>query len=65
MLTKAINKLPDELKEVVELSYYEDLNQREIADRLAVSQMQVSRRLKRALSKIYEIITEKNREEKD
>ena len=65
MLSKAINKLPKELKEVVELSYYDDLNQREIAERLNISQMQVSRRLKRALSRIYEIITEKNQNESD
>ena len=58
MLSKAIEKLPPELKSVLELSYYEDLNQREIAERLNVSQMQVSRRLKKALSAMYEIITE-------
>ncbi|MBP7212276.1 RNA polymerase sigma-F factor, partial [bacterium] len=39
------------------LSYYQDLNQREIADRLAISQMQVSRRSKKALAKMYDIIT--------
>lgn len=65
MLTKAINKLPKDLKNVIELSYYQDLNQREIAEKLDISQMQVSRRLKRALSKIYEIITERNRKERD
>jgi len=65
MLTKAIKKLPPHLKEVIELSYYEDLNQREIADRLNVSQMQVSRRLKKALSEIYNIITEKNNNESE
>lgn len=57
MLTKAIKKLEPKLREVVELSYYQDLNQREIADRLAISQMQVSRRLKKALAKMYDIIT--------
>ena len=65
MLTKAIKKLPPHLKEGIELSYYEDLNQREIADRLNVSQMQVSRRLKKALSEIYNIITEKNNNESE
>lgn len=65
MLKKAINKLPQNLKEVVELSYYEDLNQREIAERLDISQMQVSRRLKRALSEIYKIITDKNQYERN
>lgn len=65
MLTHAIEELPPNLKEVVELNYYEDLNQREIADILGVSQMQVSRRLKKALSEIYNIITEKNNYERD
>ena len=57
-LTTAIEKLPDELRQVIELSYYEDLNQREIADRLKISPMQVSRLLKKALSGMYETIGE-------
>jgi len=57
MLSKAIEKLPPELKSVIELNYYEDLNQRQIAEKLNVSQMQVSRRLKKALAAMYEIIT--------
>ena len=60
MLSKAINQLPESLKEVVELSYYDDLNQREIADRLGISQMQVSRRLKKALSEMYDMISGKS-----
>lgn len=65
MLTHAIEELPKNLKEVIELNYYEDLNQREIADILGISQMQVSRRLKKALSEIYNIITEKNSYERE
>lgn len=57
MLSKAIAQLKPKLKEVVELSYYEDLNQREIAEKLNISQMQVSRRIKQALSDMYNIIT--------
>ncbi len=57
MLSKAIEKLPPELKSVIELNYYEDLNQRQIAEKLNISQMQVSRRLKKALAAMYEIIT--------
>lgn len=56
MLAQAIEKLPAELKEIIELSYYHDLNQREISEKIHISQMQVSRRLKKALSKMYEII---------
>lgn len=65
MLAHAIEELPQNLREVVELNYYEDLNQREIAEILNISQMQVSRRLKRALSEIYDIITEKNNYERE
>lgn len=59
MLSNAISQLKPKLKEVIELSYYEDLNQREIAQKLNVSQMQISRRLKQALSEMYKIITKK------
>lgn len=57
MLTNAISQLKPKLREVIELSYYEDLNQREISARLDISQMQVSRRLKQALGDMYSIIT--------
>lgn len=56
MLAAAIKKLPEDLRQILELSYYEDLNQREIAERIGISQMQVSRRIKKALSKMYEIV---------
>lgn len=57
MLAETIQKLPKELKEIIELSFYKDLNQREISEIMNMSQMQVSRRLKKALNKMYEIIT--------
>lgn len=60
MLKNAIAQLEPKLKEVIEFSYYQDLNQREIADRLNISQMQVSRRLRKALSQMYDIITKYN-----
>lgn len=63
MLTKAIAQLKPKMKEVIELSYYKDLNQREISEKLNISQMQVSRRLKQALSDMYKIITKENRAE--
>ena len=56
MLAQAIEKLPADLREIIELSYYHDLNQREISEKINISQMQVSRRLKKALNKMYEII---------
>ena len=56
MLSSTIKKLPPELRQIIELSYYEDLNQREIAEKINISQMQVSRRLKKALNRMYELI---------
>ncbi len=56
MISGTIQKLPPELRQIIELSYYEDLNQREIAEKINISQMQVSRRLKKALNKMYELI---------
>lgn len=61
MLAKAIQQLDPKLRCVIELNYYEDLNQKEIAQKLGISQMQVSRRLKKALAEMYDIIT-KNQE---
>ena len=48
MLATTIKKLPQELREIIELSYYQDLNQREISEKMNMSQMQVSRRIKKA-----------------
>lgn len=59
MLKQAIEKLSPELREIIELSFYHDLNQREISEIVHISQMQVSRRLKKALNRMYEIIQSK------
>ena len=56
MLASTIKRLPPDLREIIELSYYQDLNQREISEKMNMSQMQVSRRLKKALSRMYEMI---------
>lgn len=61
MLSKAISQLKPKMKEVIEYSYYEDLNQREISEKLNISQMQVSRRLKQALEDMYKIITKESK----
>lgn len=59
MLEQAIKRLPPDLKKIIELCYYQDLNQREIADVMNISQMQVSRRIKKAFNKMYNIIKTK------
>ncbi|WP_373532102.1 sigma-70 family RNA polymerase sigma factor [Vampirovibrio sp.] len=49
LLEQAMFTLKEDLQDVVKMTYYEDLSQTEIAERLGISQMQVSRRLRKAL----------------
>jgi RNA polymerase sigma-B factor len=60
MLNEAIETLNSNLKEVIKLTYYNGLCQAEIADQLGISQMQVSRRLKKATSELFVIISTKH-----
>lgn len=55
-IDKIIKSLPPDYKEIVELFYYEDLKQIEIAERLDINQMMVSRKLKKAFSYMYNLI---------
>ena len=41
---------------MIKLNYYKDMSQRDIARELNLSQMQVSRLLKRALNTLYDIL---------
>lgn len=59
ILDEAISKLDEIERQLVVLNYYEGLNQREISEKLNISQMQVSRKLKKAISKLFEIISKK------
>lgn len=52
LLMPVVQRLPEELRTVVQLRYGEDLSQVDIAERLGISQMQVSRRLRRAVDKL-------------
>lgn len=54
ILDEAVETLPDEEKQIVEMRFYDGLNQREISDKLNISQMQVSRKMKHALTKLFE-----------
>lgn len=49
MIEKALYKLKKEYRDVILMTFYEDLSQTEIAQLLGISQMQVSRRLRKAL----------------
>jgi len=56
MLNSAIKQLKDNLRQVVEMTYYHDLSQTEVARRLGISQMQVSRRLRTATAELQRIL---------
>ncbi|MGE0199532.1 MAG: sigma-70 family RNA polymerase sigma factor [Candidatus Melainabacteria bacterium] len=49
VLENAIGHLKPELRDVIRMTYYEDMSQTQIAEQLGISQMQVSRRLRKAL----------------
>lgn len=53
-----IVRLPKEYRKLVELYYYNDLSQKEIADRMNMSQMQVSRKLKKAFELLHDMIAD-------
>ncbi len=53
-----IVRLPKEYRRLVELYYYQDLSQKEIAERTDLSQMQVSRKLKKAFEMLHEMIAD-------
>ena len=61
LLNDAIKKLDVKLQEVVMLNYFEDMSQTQIATKLGISQMQVSRRLKKALQNLLHILSEKEK----
>ncbi len=59
MLAAAIGKLRHVSREVIEFAFYQDLTQTEIAQRLGISQMQVSRRLKTATQELWKALNTK------
>lgn len=65
MLTEALEKLDDKLKEVIKLNFYQDISQTKIAEMLGISQMQVSRRIKKALKELFTIINEEQERKDD
>ena len=57
ILNEAVQSLPDEDRQIIEMCFYEGLNQREISEKLNLSQMQVSRKMKKALSRLFDFVT--------
>ena len=58
ILKDIINQLPEEYKELIELYYYKDMRKKEIAELKKLTQMQVSRKFKKAFSILYKMIAE-------
>ena len=56
MLSSAIKQLKENLRQVVEMTFYQDLSQTEVAKRLGISQMQVSRRLRTATAELQRLL---------
>ncbi|MBR1461120.1 sigma-70 family RNA polymerase sigma factor [bacterium] len=63
MIEFALNKLQKQEKEVIYKYYIEGITKRDIAAELGVSPTQVARIIKRALNKMYEIITKDIKED--
>ena len=59
LINDAIKRLDVKLQEVVRMNYFDDMSQTQIAQKLGISQMQVSRRLKKALGMLLQILSEK------
>lgn len=59
ILEDAIKELPVEDQNIIKMNFFEGLNQREISERLNISQMQVSRKLKKTLNTLFNVITKK------
>jgi RNA polymerase sigma-B factor len=58
MLRSGLTHLPPREREILHLRFYEGLTQREIAERVGVSQMHVSRLIRRSIDALRERLTE-------
>lgn len=61
LLNEALEYLDKDLQQIIKMSFFEDKSQQQIAEIMGVSQMQISRKIKKALNKLYNII--RNKEE--
>ena len=57
MLLEAIEMLDKKSRDVIKMSFFQDMNQNQIAEEIGVSQMQVSRIIKKALNDLAAILT--------
>lgn len=56
-IAPAFRRLPERERQIVQMRFFEDLTQSEIATRVGISQMHVSRLLRRALDHLHGAIT--------
>lgn len=63
MLNEAVESLEEQLKLVIKKRFFEDKSQNEIAQELGISQMQVSRKIKKALNELFNIISTQKKSE--
>ena len=56
MVRELIKKLKPHLAQIIELIYFKDIPQAEVAEQLGISQMQVSRRLKKATAELQALM---------
>lgn len=61
ILNEVIERLPADLKELIYLYYHDDMSQKQIAEKLNLSPMMVSRKLKKAFEILYSLITSEQR----
>jgi RNA polymerase sigma-B factor len=57
-LRQALNELPERERRIIELRFFQSLSQTEVARRLRISQMHVSRLQHRALQRLRELVRE-------
>ncbi len=56
LLQDSLTKIRSQSRQMIEFAFYHDLTQTEIAKHLGISQMQVSRRLKKAVSELWDTL---------
>ena len=56
LLQDAMDKIRSQSRQMIEFAFYHDLTQTEIAKHLGISQMQVSRRLKKAVTELWDTL---------
>lgn len=57
LIKEALDKLEPNLRDILEMRYYKDMTQNEISDAFGISQMEVSRKIKKAEKELKQIIS--------